>query len=287
MLFRSNLIELDHAIGYTGEIADSILLHPAQQDYISISGANIIVGDLSDPHKQRLLKGHDDQVTCISISHSGKLLASGQKGDNSDVFVWSFEEGKLIYKLSEHDYAITTLDFSHDDRLLISCGNQMDGKLFIWDMMTGYIVSNTVVAPGIYPTGVSCAKFGGFTKDIKLRPTNKYQFAVSGGKRLAVWSLDPINGELKHDMVSSSPIVRDYTCLSFSLSNEVYLYAGTTTGDFCVFQIKNKILVFAQAVCSNGVNTIVALPGERVCAGGGDGTLALFQINETDRKSVV
>ena len=93
--------------------------------------------------------------------------------------------------------------------------------------------------------------------------------------------MDPINGELKHDVVSSSPIVRDYTCLSFSLSNEAYLYAGTTTGDFCVFQIKNKILVFAQPVCSNGVNTIVALPGERVCAGGGDGTLALFQINET------
>jgi len=277
----ANLIELDHAIGYSGEILDSILLHPGQKDYISISGANVIIGDLADPHKQRFLKGHDDQVTCIAISHNGKLLASGQKGDNADVLVWSFDQGKLLYKLSEHDHMITTLDFSHDDRLLISCGNQLDGKLFIWDMSNGMIVSTTTVVPGIYPTAITCAKFGGFTKDIKLRATSRYQFAAAGGKKLAVWSLDPISGDLKYDVANASPIVRDYVCLSFSLNNEAYLYAGTTSGDFCVFQVKNKLLIFSQQVCAKGVSTIVALPGDRVCAGGGDGTLALFQINET------
>jgi len=277
---QGNLIELDHAIGYTGEIPNSLLLHPAQRDYISISGANVIIGNLSDPHDQRFLKGHDDQVNALAISPNGKLLASGQIGDNSDVFVWNFEQGKLIYKLSEHDYAITTLDFSHDDRLLISCGNQMDGKLFIWDMMTGYIVSTTTVVPGIYSTGVTCAKFGGFVKDIKLRATSKYQFAVAGGKRLTMWSLDPISGEMKYDVMSTSPVVREYTCLAFSLNNEAYLYAGTTTGDFCAFQVKNKILIFAQPVCSNGISTIATLPGEKVCVGGGDGLLVLYQINE-------
>eukprot|EP00826_Nyctotherus_ovalis_P020852 TRINITY_DN1661_c0_g3_i2.p1 TRINITY_DN1661_c0_g3~~TRINITY_DN1661_c0_g3_i2.p1 ORF type:complete len:625 (-),score=159.27 TRINITY_DN1661_c0_g3_i2:71-1945(-) len=277
---QSNYIELDHAIGYTGEVANSLLLHPGQQDYISISGANIIIGDLSDPHKQRFLKGHDDQVSSIAISHSGKLLASGQVGDNSDVFVWDFEQGKLLYKLSEHDFAIATLDFSHDDRLLISCGSQIDGKLFIWDMITGCIVSTMAVVPGIYTTGVTCARFGGFVKDIKLRATSKYQFAVAGGKRLAVWSLDPFSGEMKHEVMNTSPLVREYTCLAFSPNNEAYLYAGTTTGDFCAFQIKNKILVFAQPVCSNGITTIATLPGERVCVGGGDGLIALFQISE-------
>ena len=277
----ANLIELDHAIGYSGEVLNSILLHPGQQDYITISGANVIIGDLTDPHKQRFFKGHDDQVTCVAISHNGKLLASGQKGDNSDVLVWAFDQGKLMYKLSEHDYAITTLDFSHDDRLLISCGSQLDGKLFIWDMSNGYIVSTITVIPGIYPTAITCAKFGGFTKDVKLRATSKYQFAASGGKRLAVWSLDPVTGDLKHDVVNANPIVRDYICLAFSTNNEAYLYAGTTSGDFCVFQVKNKLLIFAQPVCAKGVSSIVALPGEKVCAGGGDGVLALFQVKET------
>lgn len=275
-----NMIELDHAIGYTGEILNSILLHPMQQDYIAISGANIIIGDISDPHKQRFLKGHDDQVTCIAISHNGKLLASGQRGDNSDVLVWSYDTGKLLYKLSEHDYEITTLDFSHDDRLLISCGNQLDGKLFIWDMSTGYIVTTTTLVPGIYPQSATCARFGGYAKDVKLRATSKYQFAAAGSKRLALWVLDPITGDIKYDMVNTSPIVREFVCLAFSLNNEAYLYAGTTSGDFCVFLVKSKSLICSQAVCSKGINSIVALPGEKVCAGGGDGTLALFSIKE-------
>jgi len=277
----TNLIELDHAIGYSGEILNSILLHPGQKDYISISGANVIIGDIADPHKQRFLKGHDDQVTCVAVSHNGKLLASGQKGDNADILVWSFDQGKLMYKLSEHDHEISTVDFSHDDRLLISCGSQLDGKLFIWDMTTGCIVTTTALVPGIYPTSVTCAKFGGFTKDVKLRATAKYQFAAAGSKRLAVWSLDPVTGDLKYDMVNASPIVREFVCLSFSLDNEAFLFAGTTSGDFCVFQVKNKLLAFAQPVCSKGVTSIVSVTTERVCAGGGDGTLALFQIKET------
>ena len=277
----TNLIELDHAIGYSGETLNSILLHPMQKDYVSISGANIIIGDVSDSHKQRFLKGHDEQVTCMAISHKGKLVASGQKGDNADVLVWNFDTGKLLYKLSEHDYEVTTLDFSHDDRLLISCGNQLDGKLFIWDMLTGCIVTTTAVVPGIYPSSVTCARFGGFTKDVKLRATSKYQFAATGSKRLAIWSLDPVTGDLKYDMVNANPVVREYLSLAFSLNNEAYLYAGTTSGDFCVFQVKNKLLVFAQPVCSRGVTSIAAITDETVCAGGGDGTLAIFQIKET------
>ncbi len=277
----ASLIELDHAIGYSGEVLNSILLHPSQKDYIAISGANVIIGDVSDPHKQRFLKGHDGQVTCIAVSHNGKLFASGQRGDNADVLVWNFDQGKLMYKLSEHDYEITALDFSHDDRLLISCGNQLDGKLFIWDMETGNIVTTTAVVPGIYPAAITCAKFGGFTKDIKLRATSRYQFAAAGDKKLAVWSLDPFTGDLKYDVVNSSPVVREYLCLAFSPSNEAFLYAGTTSGDFCVFQVKSKMLVFAQPVCAKGVTSIVSLSGDRVCAGGGDGTLALFQIKET------
>lgn len=276
----TSLMELDHAIGYTGEILNSILMHPNQKDCIQVSGANVIISDMTDPHKQRFLKGHDDQITCVAISHNGKLFASGQKGDNSDVLVWNFEQGKVQYKLSEHDYEITTLDFSHDDRLLISCGNQLDGKLFIWDMNTGYIVATIGVVPGIFPNSISCAKFGGFAKDIKMRATAKYQFATAGSKRLAMWVLDPITGDLKYDMVATSPLIREFLCMSFSLNNEAYLYAGTTSGDFCVFQVKNKLLACSQPVCSKGVTSIVALPGDKVIAGGGDGTLAIFFVKE-------
>jgi len=34
-----------------------------------IAGASIIVGDLTDPHNQYFLRGHDDQITCLAISN--------------------------------------------------------------------------------------------------------------------------------------------------------------------------------------------------------------------------
>jgi hypothetical protein len=43
-------IELDHAIGFSGKIIDSVLLHPNAKDYILVAGCSVVVGDLSDPH---------------------------------------------------------------------------------------------------------------------------------------------------------------------------------------------------------------------------------------------
>jgi len=46
----SDKVELDHAIGYSGKIVDSVYLHPNTKDYLLIAGCSIVVGDLSDPH---------------------------------------------------------------------------------------------------------------------------------------------------------------------------------------------------------------------------------------------
>jgi hypothetical protein len=45
-------------------------------------------------------------------------------------------------------------------------------------------------------------------------------------------------------------MVRDYTCMAFSKPNEEFLFVGTRSGDFCSYQVKNKMFVFAQSVCA-------------------------------------
>ena len=72
-------------------------------------------------------------------------------------------------------------------------------------------------------------------KDVKLRPTNKYQFAMSGSKKLTLWALDPSTGQLESELISTGSFIRDYICLAFSKPSEEYLYAGTSSGDFCCF----------------------------------------------------
>jgi hypothetical protein len=77
---------------------------------------------------------------------------------------------------------------------LISAGNSLDGKLFIWNTTNGHIISSLKVASQIFPDGISAISFGGFVKDIKLRNTSNYQFAIAGSKKLTLWSLNPSNG---------------------------------------------------------------------------------------------
>ena len=68
--------------------------------------------------------------------------------------------------------------------------------MYVWDTSNGFIVSKINLLPTIYTEAPKCIKWGGFQKDIKLRNTNKYQFATSGAKKLNLWSLDATNGQL-------------------------------------------------------------------------------------------
>jgi WD40 repeat protein len=247
------IVELDHAIGYSGKIVNSVHLHPNASDYVLIAGASIIVGDINDPHNQHFLRGHDDQITCLALSHGGKLIASGQRGDNSDILIWDYDSKKAIFRLSEHDYEVACLHFSNDDMLLLSTGSQLDGKMFIWDTSNGYIVTSMQLLPTVYSEAPRCLSWGGFVKDIKLRPTGSYQFATSGNKKLMIWSLEPSTGALEYELVNTGTFIRDYICFAFSLPSEQYLFAGTRSGDFVSFQLKHKLLVFVQNVCAQGV----------------------------------
>ena len=56
----SDKIELDHAIGFSGRIINSVYLHPNAKEYILIAGCSFVIGDLSDPHNQDFLTAHDD-----------------------------------------------------------------------------------------------------------------------------------------------------------------------------------------------------------------------------------
>ena len=118
------VIELEHAIGYSGGYLNSVQLHPDRQHYIYITGACLVIGDLTDPNGQSFLRGHDDTVTCVAVSKTGTMIASGQMGYNADIIVWNFGTSSLKYRFSEHDYEISCLDFSDDDRLLVTCGNK-------------------------------------------------------------------------------------------------------------------------------------------------------------------
>ena len=269
--------KLEHGMGYNGLLPNSLLLHPNLVEYVYIAGGVIIIAEMNDPNKQKLLRGHDDVVTCIALSHNGKLLASGQRGENSDIFVWDYDSGNILYTLSEHDYEVSCLAFSNDDRLLFSCGNIQDKRSFIWDMKTGNIVLN--LTP-MFPMPTIFAVWGGFFKDERGNPTRNYQYATCGDKKVCLWNVDPYNGTEEKSEIQTGNFIRNYICLAFSLNEEKYLYAGTTSGDIVCILVKNQTIVFKKIICAEGVTAIVPLTKNEIVVGGGDGSLVLLYIDE-------
>jgi len=47
---NAQMVELDHSIGFSGKVNDSVFLHPNSVNYVSIAGCSIVCGDLNDPH---------------------------------------------------------------------------------------------------------------------------------------------------------------------------------------------------------------------------------------------
>ena len=236
-----------------------------------------VVADLRDPHNQVFLNGHDGPVTCLAMSPDGRLLASGQHGENSDVIVWDFVAKRLLFRLSEHDHGIKAVAFSHDSRLLATVGVASDGKMFAWEMSKGYIVASCTAEPA----PVDAIAWGGMVKDVKRRDTAAYLLATTGSKQIRLWSLDGARGVLTPEPIRQN-LARDFTCLTFSPDGE-RLFAGSQTGDVSVVSLKDKVLTQTFLACGGGVHAMRTHGNDSVVVGGGDGTVTVFVAQGDER----
>jgi len=265
-------LEIDHCIGHSSG-PNCLHYHPNGENYIFCSGWNVGIGNLTDTHSQEFLRRHDDAITCLALSPSGKLIASGQRGTNSDIFVWDYDTKELVYSFEEHDYGVKYLAFSHDERMLISIGDDNDGKLIIWDLSNGCIVA---ASPKLHP-GTTCVSFGGFVKDIKRRNTDLYQIVTGGADGMYYWQLNPYSGELGNVKVmgdARGSVSRNINAVKFSESEE-WIYAATTSGDYLVASVKSRHIVHTVQAAKKGLPSLVAYR-DGLITGGGDGSVKLF-----------
>ncbi len=79
------------------------------------------------------LRGHSDEVTCISFSRDGKLLASGSYDRTARL--WDLQTGKELGRLAGPASAVFSVSFSPDGRLLAT--GAYDGAVRLWDVETG------------------------------------------------------------------------------------------------------------------------------------------------------
>lgn len=270
-------LDFEHFIGLNA-IPQGALFHPDGQKYIFSSGALVVIGDLTDPHSQEFLRGHDDMVTVLKVSRSGNLIASGQRGSHSDVIVWDYATRRKIYKFEEHDHMIQDLAFSDDGKILASIGNSDDGNLIFWDTSNGCIISSAARLP----PGTTCITFAGFIRDIKRRDTSHYQL-ITGGRDgvISVWDVDPVSGEMTNTRIvtdnARAMLTRHVTSFAVSDDRE-YLYAGTTSGDYLIISLRTQRITRSVTATRMAVHNLVSTR-DTVILGCGDKGVKVYQSN--------
>ncbi|KAG2389568.1 hypothetical protein C9374_014128 [Naegleria lovaniensis] len=280
-------LELEHAIGFSSKLPQSVLQHPKQSNcFVFISGSVAVMNDSEDPNAQRFMRGHDDRVSCLAFANHGHLIATGQQGENADVCLWDTSSLQLTQRLGEHEKCVGAVAFSHDDKLLATVGNASDRRLLIWNVSTGNIVASAALPKQTDDKILVC--FGGMVRDIKKRETDRYLLATCSSGNIIIWSLEPYKGILEQEKVNTGAFVRDYTCMQFDKLGE-YLFVGSASGDLSFIHVRLKRLQTAPVkICSSGVLSIVINPSNgHVITGGGDGSITIFDCQQIVKKQKI
>jgi cilia- and flagella-associated protein 52 len=104
-------------------------------------GGLLVLEDTNDKHNQEFLRGHDMEISCIAVSASGKMFATGQKGTifqkipESPVILWNGETKQPAAVLKGFQQNVTRLAFSPDERFLAGIG--ANNSFIIWDTRDG------------------------------------------------------------------------------------------------------------------------------------------------------
>ncbi|GAB4239837.1 MAG: hypothetical protein Kow00121_66420 [Elainellaceae cyanobacterium] len=101
--------------------------------------------------QERLLEGHQDNVTSLTPCSDQQMLVSG--GKDGEIRLWSYQTSDRIRKLSEHQVAVRSLLVTANQQHLISADE--DGFIYIWSLQSGKMMRSL---PG-HTTGVHSLSF--------------------------------------------------------------------------------------------------------------------------------
>lgn len=91
------------------------------------------------------LNGHENEVDALTFSHSGKLLASG--GKSKQINLWNVDTGDLKFTLTGHNRHTNALTFSPDGKILASSSY---GTVYLWDLTNHMLLRKCKTDVGNY-----------------------------------------------------------------------------------------------------------------------------------------
>uniref|UniRef100_A0A8C2ITY7 Cilia- and flagella-associated protein 52 n=1 Tax=Cyprinus carpio TaxID=7962 RepID=A0A8C2ITY7_CYPCA len=262
-------IALEAVIGFNGHVFSGFKVHPDKEHIIYPLGCTVIIKSLRSG-KQTFLHGHTNNVSCISVSKSGRYIASGQvtfMGFKADIIIWDYEKKEIYARLVLHKARVEDLSFSPNDKYLVSLGGQDDGSIVVWNIESKEAICGSPAS----------AQSAGHCLTIEYTNLNDEIFVSAGNGTLRVWELDLANRKIRPTECQTGQLKRIAKCLEIP-NDDNYFYCGTTSGDILKVNLKTMLLNSCGPVkqkFSKGVNTLKVLKTGDLLVGSGDGMLSL------------
>lgn len=262
-------LELVSTIGFNGTVPHGLLMHPDGEHLIYPLGCTVVIENLKT-HEQRFLSGHTNDVSCLTVSKSGRFVASGQithMGFKADVIVWDYEAKAPYATFTLHKVKVEALAFSPSDKYLVTLGGRDDSSVVVWDLALREALCG---AP-------SALQSAGTVYTVQFLNTTDDMFVTGGNKTLRIWEVDRENRKIRPQECDLGQLKRDVRCILID-SNDEFLYAGTTSGD--ILQITIRTHLFKQSgppkdKYTQGVHSLGMLKdGTLIVATGGGVVLA-------------
>ncbi len=226
----SNL-NLQGVVGYNGTVRAGLILRPDDNTLIYPLGSTIVMRDLVSNTQTFLKKnGHDRAVSCLALSPSGKMLASGQvthMGFSAVVIVWNLETREAIHRLTLHKGAVQDVSFSPDEKYLATLGGRDDNKLVIWEVETGEPICGATAAN---ETALTVRWFN----------TTADMLVTGGAYNLRVWQFDLPNRKIRPSDCQLGQLKRVVNSIVIDDTDE-FMYCATKTGDLIQVSLGPKL----------------------------------------------
>ena len=258
-------LNLQAVIGFNGTIVDGLILHPDNETIIFPIGNQIVVRNVLKRQDQ-FLKGHSNYISSLTLSNSGRYLASGQKtysGFKADIIIWDLQIMSLIHRFSIHKYYIQSLSFSHDEKYLVSLGGAEDNYLIVWDVETGKAICGNAAGTDV----VHQVKYFNRTND---------HIVTCQNYGIRIWTVDYNIKKLTFIDVNFGNLKRQILCLCVDPYDK-FAYCGTKSGDILEIDLINGIykrIGPVKRLFPQGVNCIKMLPNSDILVGTKDGLVA-------------
>lgn len=271
---------LDAVVGFGGRIPNSIITHPDGEHLVYALGACIVIQRINDRSACDFLYGHNDKISCIAVSSTGRFIASGQmthQGFQADVCIFDFEQRRIVHRMLLHKVKVQSLAFSNDEKYLASIGGLDDKAAVVWDVSTGRPICGS---PAHHTE----------SKVVVFFNNNSAKLITAGVGSLRVWTVDPDDRKMNAEDVNMGTIRRSITCALVEATDS-YAYCGTTSGDVLCVLLERDANTFKmngpQKKLPGGIVSMLFNNSGDVLVGTGAGTLALLsKIDLTVLKTV-